>query len=168
MHRLVAGEDGEAVHVRVAERRSGTVVLGGRARTRASAQAALARMRFALGVDDDLRPFHERFRDDPLIGRHLRNRWTVFEPSIGNYGDNSLLYFRNYQQATPGQPLYDRATDRDRGQDLRHFFDRLTADVGRMVRCRRSRGSWRPRRTPSTRTGRRTTAPGTSRRCSTH
>ena len=26
-------------------------------------------MRFALGVDDDLRPFHERFRDDPLIGR---------------------------------------------------------------------------------------------------
>ena len=26
-------------------------------------------MRFALGVDDDLRPFYERFRDDPLIGR---------------------------------------------------------------------------------------------------
>ena len=26
-------------------------------------------MRFATGVDDDLRPFHERFRDDPVIGR---------------------------------------------------------------------------------------------------
>ena len=26
-------------------------------------------MRFALGVDDDLRPFYERFRFDPLIGR---------------------------------------------------------------------------------------------------
>jgi 3-methyladenine DNA glycosylase/8-oxoguanine DNA glycosylase len=29
-------------------------------------------MRFALGVDDDLRPFYERFRFDPLIGRSLR------------------------------------------------------------------------------------------------
>jgi 3-methyladenine DNA glycosylase/8-oxoguanine DNA glycosylase len=29
-------------------------------------------MRFALGVDDDLRPFHERFRWDPLLGRALR------------------------------------------------------------------------------------------------
>ena len=27
------------------------------------------RMRFALGVDDDLRPFYDRFRSDPLIGR---------------------------------------------------------------------------------------------------
>ena len=26
-------------------------------------------MRFATGVDDDLRPFHDRFRDDPVIGR---------------------------------------------------------------------------------------------------
>lgn len=29
-------------------------------------------MRFALGVDDDLRPFHDRFRDDPLIGGAVR------------------------------------------------------------------------------------------------
>ena len=29
-------------------------------------------MRFATGVDDDLRPFHERFRDDPVIGRAVR------------------------------------------------------------------------------------------------
>ena len=29
-------------------------------------------MRFALGVDQDLQPFHERFRFDPLIGAAVR------------------------------------------------------------------------------------------------
>ncbi len=29
-------------------------------------------MRFAVGVDDDLRAFHERFRFDPLIGPAVR------------------------------------------------------------------------------------------------
>ena len=38
------------------------------------AEEAIARMRFALGVDDDLRPFYERFRYDPLIGRSVRAR----------------------------------------------------------------------------------------------
>lgn len=36
------------------------------------ADEAIARMRFALAVDDDLRPFYERFRDDPFIGRSVR------------------------------------------------------------------------------------------------
>jgi 3-methyladenine DNA glycosylase/8-oxoguanine DNA glycosylase len=38
------------------------------------AEEAIARMRFALGVDDDLRPFYDRFRFDPLIGRSVRGR----------------------------------------------------------------------------------------------
>ena len=44
----------------------------------------IRRMRFATGVDDDLRPFHDAFRDDPLIGRavrelpHLRVRRTPY------------------------------------------------------------------------------------------
>jgi 3-methyladenine DNA glycosylase/8-oxoguanine DNA glycosylase len=38
------------------------------------AAEAIARMRFALGVDDDLRPFYDRFRADPLIGRSVRTR----------------------------------------------------------------------------------------------
>jgi 3-methyladenine DNA glycosylase/8-oxoguanine DNA glycosylase len=38
------------------------------------AEEAIARMRFALGVDDDLRPFYDRFRDDPLIGPSVRAR----------------------------------------------------------------------------------------------
>jgi DNA-3-methyladenine glycosylase II len=34
-------------------------------------------MRFALGVDDDLRPFYDRFRDDPFIGQAVRADPTV-------------------------------------------------------------------------------------------
>ncbi|HEV7610007.1 MAG TPA: phospholipase C, phosphocholine-specific [Steroidobacteraceae bacterium] len=34
--------------------------------------------------------------------------WTE-DPYIGNYGDNSLLYFHQYQNALPGSPLYERA-----------------------------------------------------------
>ncbi|MEU6283737.1 phosphocholine-specific phospholipase C [Streptomyces sp. NPDC047028] len=47
----------------------------------------------------------------------------------GNYGDNSLLYFNQYRDARPGDPLYDKArtgTDASRGEG---FFDRLKADV---------------------------------------
>ena len=35
---------------------------------------AIERMRFALAVDDDLRPFWDAFRDDPLVGPSLRAR----------------------------------------------------------------------------------------------
>ncbi|MEV4757810.1 phosphocholine-specific phospholipase C [Micromonospora sp. NPDC049559] len=54
--------------------------------------------------------------------------WTD-DPYIGNYGDNSLLYFNQYRNAKPGEPLYDRArtgTDAKAGQD---FFELLRADV---------------------------------------
>ncbi|MFJ2813050.1 phosphocholine-specific phospholipase C [Streptomyces sp. NPDC087294] len=47
----------------------------------------------------------------------------------GNYGDNSLLYFNQYRDAKPGDPLYDKArtgTDARRGEG---FFDQLKADV---------------------------------------
>ncbi|MEU8031049.1 phosphocholine-specific phospholipase C, partial [Streptomyces sp. NPDC049099] len=47
----------------------------------------------------------------------------------GNYGDNSLLYFNQYRNAKPGDPLYDKArtgTDAKKGEG---FFDQLKADV---------------------------------------
>ncbi|MFD0275349.1 phosphocholine-specific phospholipase C [Kitasatospora sp. NPDC127111] len=47
----------------------------------------------------------------------------------GNYGDNSLLYFNNYRNAKPGDPLYDKArtgTDAKAGDGL---FDLLRRDV---------------------------------------
>ena len=56
--------------------------------------------------------------------------WTS-DPYIGNYGDNSLLYFFNYQNAQPGTPLYQAALT---GTDVndnpqQEFFDILSADV---------------------------------------
>jgi len=51
------------------------------------------------------------------------------DPYIGNYGDNSLLYFFNYQNAAPGSPLYQRART---GTDVNQsggFFDILATDV---------------------------------------
>jgi phospholipase C len=57
--------------------------------------------------------------------------WTSDDAYIGNYGDNSLLYFFSYQNAMPGSPLYQAART---GTDLRDnpnqgFFDILAADV---------------------------------------
>jgi DNA-3-methyladenine glycosylase II len=71
LHRLVhAGE--VPVLVRVAKLRSGSVLFGAQAADRAAAAYGIERMRCALGVDQDLGAFHERFRFDPLIGRALR------------------------------------------------------------------------------------------------
>jgi 3-methyladenine DNA glycosylase/8-oxoguanine DNA glycosylase len=66
--------EGEPVLVRVAQTAADRVVLGARASTREAAGHGIARMRFALGVDEDLRAFHRRFARDPLIGRSVRRR----------------------------------------------------------------------------------------------
>ncbi len=58
--------------VRVAQTCERRVLFGARARDRDDAQQAIARMRFALGIDDDLREFCERFHRDPLIGASVR------------------------------------------------------------------------------------------------
>src|SRR4051812_23709854 len=60
--------DGERVVVRAAQPSTARVVLGAWGPRRAVCDEGLARMRFALGVDDDLGEFIERFRWDPLIG----------------------------------------------------------------------------------------------------
>jgi 3-methyladenine DNA glycosylase/8-oxoguanine DNA glycosylase len=71
LHRLLHVE-GEPVLVRAAQTASDRVLFGARAREREAASEALERMRQALGVDQDLRPFYDRFRFDPLIGRAVR------------------------------------------------------------------------------------------------
>lgn len=56
--------------------------------------------------------------------------WTE-DPYIGNYGDNSLLYFHQYQNAQPGSALYEKArtgTNIAKGGTL---FDVLRDDVRR-------------------------------------
>jgi 3-methyladenine DNA glycosylase/8-oxoguanine DNA glycosylase len=74
LERLVHDDDGHPAAVRIAQPAPDTVVFGARAARRRTAEHGIARMRFALGVDDDLRVFHERFRRDPLIGGSLRRR----------------------------------------------------------------------------------------------
>jgi 3-methyladenine DNA glycosylase/8-oxoguanine DNA glycosylase len=62
------------VLVRAAQTAPDRLVLQARSPTREAAAHGIARMRFALGVEDDLRPFLRRFASDPLIGRSVAAR----------------------------------------------------------------------------------------------
>src|SRR5438270_569260 len=53
---------------------SGAVRIRGEARTRETAAWAVERMRFALGVDHDLRGFQRAFNKDPLLGPVIRRK----------------------------------------------------------------------------------------------
>jgi 3-methyladenine DNA glycosylase/8-oxoguanine DNA glycosylase len=64
----------EPVLVRVAQPAPDRVLLGARSTSREAVAHGIARMRFTLGVDEDLRPFLRRFSGDELIGRSLRKR----------------------------------------------------------------------------------------------
>jgi DNA-3-methyladenine glycosylase II len=66
--------DGEPVLVGIVQPAADRVVFGARApASKAAAREAIARMRFATSVDDDLRPFYDRFSGDPVIGRAVRS-----------------------------------------------------------------------------------------------
>lgn len=71
LHRLLHAGD-EPVWIRIAQLSPDRVLFGARARDREAAEWGIERMRFALGIDEDLEPFYERFRFDPLIGRAVR------------------------------------------------------------------------------------------------
>lgn len=53
--------------------------------------------------------------------------WTG-DAFIGNYGDNSLLYFKQYQDAAPGTPLADRAKSGTEIKQLNRDPMQLLAD----------------------------------------
>ena len=65
----------EPVVVAAWQRRSGEMAMraAGAVEERRLAEA-IERMRFALGLDDDLSEFHARFRRDPLLGPAIRRR----------------------------------------------------------------------------------------------
>jgi 3-methyladenine DNA glycosylase/8-oxoguanine DNA glycosylase len=71
LHRLVHAGD-QPVLVRVAQVSPDRVLFGGRAADREAAEWGIERMRLALGIDQDLSAFYERFRFDPLIGASVR------------------------------------------------------------------------------------------------
>ena len=64
--------NGAPVHVAVIQPAPDRVIFGARAAAETDAMWGIRRMRFAVGVDDDLRPFHDAFKDDPVIGKAVR------------------------------------------------------------------------------------------------
>ncbi len=73
LERLLHHEE-QPVLVRVAQPSPQRVIFGARAATPAAAAYGIARMRFALGIDEDLRAFVGAYARDPLIGRSVRRR----------------------------------------------------------------------------------------------
>ena len=51
------------------------------------------------------------------------------DPYVGNYGDNSLLYFNQYQSAQPGSPLYEGAKTGTEVAKSGGLFDQFRKDV---------------------------------------
>ena len=51
------------------------------------------------------------------------------DPTIGNYGDNALLYFFQYQNALPNSPLYQGARTGTNVANGGGLFDILAADI---------------------------------------
>ena len=70
LHRLLHVEE-QPVLVRIAQLSSGNVLFG------ATHPEAIEKMRAALWIDLDLKPFHARFRDDPWIGAAVRRHPTL-------------------------------------------------------------------------------------------
>jgi 3-methyladenine DNA glycosylase/8-oxoguanine DNA glycosylase len=75
---LHVGDD--PVVVRAAQVAPDRVVIGAEGPSGTSCGTAIERMRFALGVDEDLGEFYERFRFDPLIGSVVRLRPWLRSP----------------------------------------------------------------------------------------
>jgi len=55
--------------------------------------------------------------------------WTNDNRYIGNYGDNSLLYYKQYENAKPGTPLYDKARTGTNISVKGTLFDNFQQDV---------------------------------------
>jgi 3-methyladenine DNA glycosylase/8-oxoguanine DNA glycosylase len=66
--------DDQPVVLRAAQPSEHRVIIGARGPATDVCEEAIARLRRAFGIDESLREFYERFRDDPLIGASVRSR----------------------------------------------------------------------------------------------
>ena len=69
---------------------------------------------------------------DVGAGLDAAGNWGCADnPYVGNYGDNSLLYFHQYRDARPGTALYDKARTGTRiaADAPQGLFEQLRADV---------------------------------------
>jgi phospholipase C len=62
-------------------------------------------------------------------GLDAAHYWGWGPPYIGNYGDNSLLYFHQYQNSVPGTPLHDAAFNATNIAQGGALVDQFLADV---------------------------------------
>ncbi len=66
---------------------------------------------------------------DAGLGLDSPNYWGWGPPHVGNYGDNSLLYFHQYQNAAPGTALHENAFAATKILQRGTLFDMFKADV---------------------------------------
>ena len=66
--------EGEPVIVHAWQRRGGEAAIRAEGADRERRERAIERVRFALGVDDDLSGFYAEFKRDPLLGPAIRRR----------------------------------------------------------------------------------------------
>ncbi|AKA06508.1 phosphocholine-specific phospholipase C [Streptomyces noursei] len=63
-------------------------------------------------------------------GLDAAGKWGWIDDAYrGTYGDNSLLFFNQYRNAKPGDPLYDKARTGTNVKQGDGYFDQLKADV---------------------------------------
>ncbi len=74
LERLLHDPEDQPVAVRIAQTAPDQVLFGARSPSRRAAEYGIARMRFATGVDEDVREFARRFARDPLVGGSVRRR----------------------------------------------------------------------------------------------
>lgn len=63
-------------------------------------------------------------------GLTAKDGWGDTEDAyVGNYGDSALLFFRNYEQAKPGSPLYEKALTGTNAVNGESIFAKFRKDV---------------------------------------
>ena len=114
--------DDAPVRVTAAQPARDAIVLTATADRPDVAEEGLARMRFAVGVDDDLRDFHERFRHDPLIGPSVRA-----DPGLGRSGRELGQELVGCHPHRTAQALLVMDAPAEPGRDLRRRTLRPTS-----------------------------------------
>jgi 3-methyladenine DNA glycosylase/8-oxoguanine DNA glycosylase len=155
LERLLHVED-RPVLVRAAQLASRTVLIGASGASRGACEVALARMRFAFGIDDDLAPFHRRFRSDALIGPSLRRApwlrpsrrpepfealaWAICEQLIeyARAAGIERRIVRRLGRGAPGTTLRDLPTPATVAGTAPALLESFDLSAGRAVALRRA------------------------------
>jgi 3-methyladenine DNA glycosylase/8-oxoguanine DNA glycosylase len=150
--------DDRPVLVRAAQGAARTVLIGAWGASRGVCEVALARMRFAFGIDDDLAPFHGRFRSDPLIGPSVRRApwlrpsrrpepfealaWAICEQLIDYVRAAGIerRIVRRLGRGADGTPLHDVPSAAVLAGTAPALLESFDLSAGRAIALRRAAG----------------------------